>query len=148
MKITLEPVTPENYNAARALAVRPEQERFVANVIQSLADAYVYKGAEAYLGRSGDDPIGFVLLYPAKENGRRIITIVRFLVDAAHQGKGAGRAMFQATLDLIAARAPRPERIKLSVVPDNAAALSLYLSFGFAGEEMEHGERVLWRDVT
>ncbi|GAB1643882.1 hypothetical protein [Krasilnikovia sp. MM14-A1259] len=38
----LELVTPENYEAALALSVRPDQDDLVAPVAKSLAEAYVF----------------------------------------------------------------------------------------------------------
>jgi hypothetical protein len=40
--LRLVPITPANIEAAIAVKVHPDQERFVAPVVQSLAEAYVH----------------------------------------------------------------------------------------------------------
>lgn len=142
--MVLEPVTPQNYDAVLRLAVTPDQRRFVAPVVRSLADAYVW-GGPTLAAREGGAVVGFVLLFPFAHEGRPVVNLVRFMIDAAYQGRGLGRALMAATLDYAARLDPRPTAMKLSVVPDNAVAIRLYESAGFAGEEIEDGERVMWR---
>ena len=147
--LTLEPGTPDNYEAALALKVRPDQEPFVAPVVNSLADAYVWRhGAIPLVARDGEAAVGFVLLYyPFEDEGTDKITLVRFMLDQQHQGRGLGPELLTATLEYARALQPRPARVKLSVVPENRHAQRLYEQFGFAGNEVEHGERVMWCDL-
>ena len=144
--MVLEPVTPRNYEAVLRVAVTPDQRRFVAPVVRSLADAYVW-GGPALAAREGEEVVGFVLLLPFEHEGRPVVNLVRFMVDAARQGQGFGRALMTATLDYAATLEPRPSAMKLSVVPDNAVAIGLYESVGFVGEGIEDGERVMWRSL-
>lgn len=45
--IELREITPENHMDARSLKVHSSQEKFVATVDKSLANAYVWKRAQA-----------------------------------------------------------------------------------------------------
>jgi len=142
--VSLEPVVPDNYEAVLKLTVRPDQESFVAPVVQSLADAYVWKGI-ALAAREGDEVVGFVLLY--RERPEDDIKLVRLLVDASRQGEGIGTGVLTAAMEYARAMEPRPKRMQLSVVPENATATRLYEGFGFAGNEIHDGERVMVRDL-
>ena len=147
--LTLEPVTPENYDATLALTVAPDQASFVAPVVKSLADAWVWREGAIPLAAIEDGAVvGFVLLYyPFEAEGSDHITLVRFMVDAQHQRRGLGAALITETMDHARALVPRPSRMKLSVMPENGGAQRLYERFGFAGIEIEDDERVMWRDL-
>lgn len=146
--IVLRPVTPENYDSALELHVTPEQERFVGPVMKSLADAFVHVGAEARMVCDDELPVGFVLIFPFELDGESVVNIVRFLIDARYQGRGLGRQSLAATLDWIREFTPRPQRVRISTLPDNAVALALYRSSGFVDHEMEEGELTLWQKLS
>lgn len=145
--IELKPITPKNYERAKALRVSSEQSRFVAPVINSLADAYVYKDALFRLAYLGDSPIGYVLVYPYEEKKRPLANIVRIMIDSDHQGKGLGKELLQLTLDWIASFEPPPKRVRISTLPDNDNAIKLYKKMGFKVSGEEAGETVLWMDI-
>lgn len=147
--LMLEPVTPDNYDATLALTVAPEQESFVAPVVKSLADAWVWRDGAIPLAALEDGTVvGFVLLYyPFEAEGSDHITLVRFMVDAQHQRRGLGAALMTETMDHARGLEPSPSRMKLSVIPENEGAQRLYERFGFTGNEIEDGERVMWRDL-
>ncbi len=141
--VILEPVTPENYEETLALNVAPDQATFVAPVVKSLADAYVYSGARALVAKEGPTVVGFILLYPDTHAGVPVMNLVRILVDKEHQGRGLGAAILAAAIDEARKCDPRPTKMKLSVVPNNDRAIRLYERLGFAGTELEEGERVM-----
>src|SRR5688572_26433723 len=92
--LRLEPVTPDNVRAACGIAVRPDQEEFVAPVAISLADAYVRPQiAWPRLIYAGDEAVGFVMGAFDPENPRDALRcgIWRLNIAAAHQGNGYGR---------------------------------------------------------
>lgn len=142
--VTLVPITADNYHAAMALSVRPEQAGFVAPVMASLADAYAYPDAEALLALDGEAAAGFVLIHPSLEDETRIVAIVRLLVDAGFQSKGLGRTTLKLALDWSRARWPGVVRFQLSVLPENAGAIRFYERAGFerTGEADEDGELI------
>ena len=143
----LRPVTPENYDSVLDLRVSPEQERFVAPVTKSLADAFVYEGAEVRIGYEDETPVGFVLIFPFERENQPVVNIVRLLIDQRYQQRGLGRALLVATLDWVGTFLPRPARVRISTKPDNEVALSLYRSVGFVDDGMEEGEIVLWLEL-
>jgi GNAT superfamily N-acetyltransferase len=65
-------------------------------------------------------------------------------VTAAARGRGLGRALVAAVLDLARERGCR--RVELDANEDNAAALALYRGFGFDAQDDRYGGRNLfWR---
>ena len=63
--ISLRPIDSSNYRECIELSVGPDQQRFVASNLQSLADAYVWReAAEPYAVYSDDEMVGFALLFP------------------------------------------------------------------------------------
>ncbi len=139
-------ITPDNYKQARALSVSAEQIDFVAPVEASLADAFVYKGAQFRLAQHDEQIIGYTLVYPFEGDGQQIVNIIRLMIDQQWQGQGFGRKLLQAVLTWVLTFDPAPDLIRISVVPENTIALTLYKSVGFVEHGMEHGELVLQLD--
>lgn len=69
-------------------------------------------------------------------------TLHGLMIDTAHQGKGLGRAAFAAAMGAVSPIWPDIRRFALSVDADNAAALSLYLSFGMNDSGPIHPGRI------
>lgn len=145
MAIELIRITPENHKAARALAVRPDQEHLVASVEASLADAYVWEAAEFRIACKNDEPVGYVVVFPFDRAETRIVNIVRLMVDARHQGRGLGRAILDETIRWMSQMSPAPDLLRISTLPENEVALGLYLSMGFEIQGTEDGEVALYR---
>lgn len=60
----LETITPDNYEAALGLSVRPDQEDLVAPVVKSLAEAYVFpEHAWPRVIYDGDRLVGFLMAF-------------------------------------------------------------------------------------
>ena len=146
--IALHPITPENYQAVIDLKVAADQQRFVASNIRSLADAYVFEGAETRAAYGGDKLVGFVMIFPFDMDGQRIVNIVRVMIDESQQGKGYGRALMEATLDWIKGLRPKADKAKINTYPDNRHALALYKKLGFQDAGMEGDEVVLYADLS
>ncbi|WP_442805876.1 hypothetical protein [Streptomyces sp. NBC_01341] len=67
-QLRLEQVTPANVLDACRLQVAPEQERFVASVARSLAEAYADPGtAWPRLVHYGDRLVGFVMAFQSED---------------------------------------------------------------------------------
>ena len=143
--ISLEPITPENQRSVRELSVREDQRDYVATVEQSLADAYIWKESSFRAAYLEDSPVGYILVFPFTESDQRIVNIVRLMIDAEHQGTGLGRALLRATLEWIEGFTPTVDKIRISSVPENQVALSLYRSEGFEEAGIESGEVALYR---
>jgi diamine N-acetyltransferase len=145
--LELRSIVPENYDSALALAVKPGQERFVAPIVKSLADAFVYREARFRLAFHNGLAVGYILVFPFDEGNRRMVNIVRLMIDARYQGEGLGRELLSATLDWICTFSPKVDRVRISTIPENEIALRLYRSAGFEEAGIENGEVALYRDL-
>ena len=105
--ISLRQIDSSNYRECIELSVAPDQQRFVASNLQSLADAYVWReAAEPYAVYSDDEMVGFALLFPLADGGdddaipepgtERGYILVRLMIDDRFQGHGYGRAALDA----------------------------------------------------
>ena len=143
-KIKLVPITPENYEPAKLLAVRHDQEDLVASIQKSLADAYVYSESVFRLAFSEDAPVGYLLLFPFDSDRGRTVNIVRLMIDQRFQGRGLGRELLQTALRWINTFEPVVNTVRISTLPRNVGALALYESVGFTQSGMEDGEIALY----
>lgn len=138
--LRLEKITPENVDAACDLKVRPEQERFVAPVARSLADAYAH--AEAAWPRlvvDGDQLVGFVMggFDPLSPVDAFRCGIWRLNIAEGRQGRGYGRFAVEA----VAGEARRRGQRRMTVlwVPGQDGPEGFYRQLGFrpTGEELD-----------
>lgn len=100
--LTAGPVTIDNVGQACRIAVRPDQERFVAPVAWSLAEAYVnQQTAWPRLILRGEDAVGFVMAAfdPDSEIDFFRCGIWRLNVSAEAQRAGVGRFAVKLVLD-------------------------------------------------
>ncbi|MGW5052814.1 GNAT family N-acetyltransferase [Actinokineospora sp. NPDC004072] len=132
--ISLREITEDNREAVTALRVRPDQERFVASVAKSFADAAANPGANPWYRAiyAGDEPVGFVMLswdVPPDRGFLGPFFLWRLLVDHRHQGKGHGSAALALVVDLI--RDAGATELVTSYVPGDGEPLPFYRSLGF-----------------
>ena len=127
------PVTDANVDALIKLETTPEQERFVASVAKSLAQA-AYRPAGRPLGLyANGEPVGFLLLWdsrrdPDPEDRADQLYLWRLMIDARHQRQGHGRAAVRWLID--EARRMGVAQVGLSHVPENPVG-AFYERFGF-----------------
>lgn len=120
----------------------PEQERFVASVVKSLAEAYVH-GDKAWPRLIIDDEriVGFLMLGidPDNENELLRFGIWRLAIAADQQGNGYGRYAVEATKP--EARARGVDRITVQWERGDHGPEHFYLKLGFTptGQEL-YGE--------
>jgi diamine N-acetyltransferase len=107
----LEKITPENYEAALALSVRPDQEDLVEPVVKSLAEAYVFSDyAWPRLIYDGDRLVGFLMAFfdipwdPERDPDDLRSGIWRLNIAADAQRRGYGRFAVEAVCDQIRTR--------------------------------------------
>ena len=143
-KIDLVPITPDNYDLAMALTVRPDQQDLVASVQKTLADAYVYKRSLFRIAYYGDKPVGYLLVYPYQSVQRQYVNIVRLAIDYRFQRRGLGRNLLETTLSWIRKFEPKVDVVRISTLPKNTPAHSLYKSLGFVEKGVEEGEIALY----
>lgn len=138
-------ITPENVRAACELRVRPEQERFVASVERSLAEAYAAGPDIAWprLVLHGDEAVGFVMggFDPGAETDAFRCGIWRLNVAAGHQGRGYGRFAVRAVAE--EARRRRQNRLTVLWLPGEDGPEGFYTGLGFGPTGRVLGEQVL-----
>ncbi len=146
MDVRLREITMENVNAVLDLAVRPDQERFVASNAVSLAHAHFSPDAWFRAVYADDEPAGFVML--ADETVRPDppaapqVWIWRFMVDARFQRKGVGAAALAEVVAHVRTR-PRVTSLLLSYVPGPGCPEPFYLRAGFRHTGREEGGEIV-----
>ena len=146
MDIIFRPVTRENFSAVIELTVMPEQEEFVSPNLYSLAEAYVEPAWTPLAMYAGDQLVGFAMFGRDDETGRW--WIMRYMIDAQHQGRGYGTSALPGLIDLIVERHGCDE-LFLGYEPSNEVASRLYARMGFVPTgEMREGEIVARLDLT
>jgi diamine N-acetyltransferase len=139
-----------NREAALALRVAPEQERFVGgSVADALAEAAEYPHAKPWyrLACVGDVPVGFVMIsWNVEPRPPEIIGpwfLWKLLIDLRYQGRGYGARVVRQVADLV--RAQGATELLTSLVPGEGGPGGFYERLGFvpAGEFDINGEAIL-----
>lgn len=153
--IQLKKVDSENIWKLVQLSVKEEQQDFVATNTESILEAYTTITADGVALPFGiyedDTPIGFVMFGYGTVDGEDDPAIAagnyciwRFMIDRKYQGKGYGKAAFQAALDYVCTfPCQEAQYCWLSYEPENVVAKSLYASFGFKETGDYSGEEVV-----
>ena len=142
-KVRLAEVTAGNWRAVARLRLSPDQQDLVASNIYSIAESKFDRSARPRAVYAGKRVVGFLMYDVSRTKGKSCKALIyRFMIDAAQQGKGYGRAALAAALDEIRA-IPRIKKVTISYMPDNPVAGPFYASFGFVevGED-EDGEMI------
>jgi diamine N-acetyltransferase len=132
--LTLAPVTADNWRDVADLAPHDEQRRFVAALGARYLLLSVYGETWHNLGVFEGDAAVAHVMWGVDDDGSHWIG--GLLVDAAHQGRGIGRATVEALLEGWSADR---RLVRASCHPDNTASRALFGSLGF----VETGE---WDD--
>ena len=135
-EVTLEPVDRHNYRKLFSMQLRPEQITFVTPPRWTLARCYVRQFGDGFehlphlIVTDGGEVVGYstTACDPASDDDYWIDDI---MIDAAHQGKGYGRAGVAETIKKIVTRYPRCRAIQLTCFRANTNAAALYMSMGF-----------------
>ena len=134
--LRLAELTEDNIDAAIGLELRPGQERFVAPVVRSIAEAYVHPTAWPRVVVDDDQVVGFVMANFDPDNEQHAFRcgIWRLNVAGAAQGLGVGRF----AVDAVAEEARRRSQTRLTVLwekgPDGPEGFYLKLGFVPVGE--------------
>ncbi|GAA2360195.1 N-acetyltransferase [Catellatospora methionotrophica] len=139
-------ITPNNYEAALALTVCPDQADLVAPVVKSLAEAYVFPElAWPRLIYDGDRLVGFVMAILAYEWGGNPDDVRyglwRLNIAADAQGKGYGRYAVEAVADEIRARGGA--RMFVTWAPRAGGPEPFYLKLGFQPTGEQSGDQTV-----
>lgn len=135
-----------NWRAALAVEVTPDQLRFVAGhqpvALVILAKAYVRPGNlewEPLAVTAGASVLGVVALAHASTHTE----LLHLAVDVSKQGQGIGSAAVELLLQHVAETRPSAQDVWLSVHPENGRAQRLYRSRGFSPNgEVRDGEPI------
>jgi diamine N-acetyltransferase len=138
--VSLVEVSSDNWRDIADLAPRDDQRAYVAPLAARYLLLGVYGDTWHNLGAyDGTTPVGHVM-WGTDEDGSRWIG--GLLVDAAHQGRGLGRAIVQELVGRLRAAGDAP--VRLSHHPDNVASRTLFESLGFRPTgAVEDGEVVM-----
>ncbi len=132
-RLTVRPVTEQNWLTALTLDVYPHQRPFTASVECSLARAYIqpygyiYEPMAIYVGAA---MVGFYCFVYRPEDGTHCV-LNGFFIDKAHQGRGYGRAFLVYFLGRLRHPSAAYAELLLTVHPENQVAIHLYTTFGF-----------------
>jgi diamine N-acetyltransferase len=144
----LEKVTADNVDAALRLRVRPDQERFVAPVVKSLAEAYAH-GETAWprLIFDGEELVGFVMAFfdirfsPANPDDRPRSGLWRLNIADGRQGRGYGRFAVEAVCEEIRRRGQ--SRATVTWAEGEGGPEEFYLRLGFRRTGEMSGDEVV-----
>ncbi|WP_369261817.1 GNAT family N-acetyltransferase [Streptomyces sp. R35] len=147
--LRLERVTPDNVDAAIALKVRPEQERFVSPVVKSLAEAYVHpETAWPRLIFDGEELVGFVMAFfdirfdPDNPDDRPRSGLWRLNIADGRQGCGYGRFAVEAVCEEIRRRGSQ-SRVTVTWGEGEGGPEEFYLRLGFRRTGEMSGDQVV-----
>jgi len=148
MRSTLfKPVDASNRQVALAVRPKPEQQRFVSTVAESLADAERYGGGWPRLMLDGDEPVAFVMGGFGDASTKQFprSAVWKLVVAADHQGKGYGAAAVRE----VAAEALRRGDTRLGVFfhPGEDGPEGFWLHLGFVRTDKYGGGREVYAEV-
>jgi diamine N-acetyltransferase len=147
--VSLREITEANRCEVERLAVRPDQEHYVAGIAESLVEAAATPEAcpwyRAVYVRS--EPAGFVMISDGIPDGYPEhlgpYYLWRLLIDSRRQGQGLGTAALHLVVDYVRTR-PDARTLLTSVVPGPASPIGFYLRSGFTRTgQVFDGEEVL-----
>jgi diamine N-acetyltransferase len=140
MAVALVPVTRENVDSVCELAVHERQRRFVAPAAKTVAEAKCHEPGALLRAIAVDGrPVGVLWV----QTDEPVPYLVRFMVDAAWQGRGIGRRAVTLLLDAL--RTAGHTELELSYVPGEGGAERFWLSCGFEPTGRMHGGEVMVR---
>lgn len=127
--IRLQPIDKDNWNECIKLKAKPDQEKFIASNLYSIAQVQFLEHFEAMAIYDDQTMIGFTLYGLDSDDGN--YWIYRFMIDGNHQRKGYGRQALQFIIEEIRNKPDRTDVLMLSFDPKNDQARQLYVKAGF-----------------
>ena len=132
MPVCLKPVDENNFLEVFRLKLGAGQDEYVSHPIRSLAQAYVYRAqCQPFAIYAEERVVGYVMVI--YDDDIPEYDIWHMMIDASHQGRGYGRAALRLVLAYIRQKPfGDSSRVALTCHRENAPALALYRSMGFA----------------
>lgn len=139
--ISFRKITEDNF-AAIVQMKRPDDEKFVASNVYSLAQAWLYREAGdvyPFAIYHEETPVGFMML--DEDSEERCLVIWRLMFPEEYQGKGYGTRAIEQLIQM-AKGSGKYDYIILDYVPENTVAKHVYEKLGFlpTGEIVNNGE--------
>lgn len=126
--IRFERVSKNNLDQAVNISVTDKQKHKIADVVYSLAEAYLHPNTlEPVLVLDKDTPVGFVLFYINPEES--VYKFGRVMIDQKYQGQGYGRQNMLLGIKYLKSKGAK--KLVLSHSTNNPYPSKLYLSLGF-----------------
>ena len=150
--VSLRPIDDSNRGQVEALRVSSMQERFVAGVADSLAEAVADPAGRAipWAVYAGDIPVGFVMISDEVDDRDHIAQYLwRLLIDERHQGRGYGTATLDLVVEYFRSR-PGVEVVWTSCGEGEGGPLGFYERYGFeqTGDRVFDDEILLRLGIT
>lgn len=150
--IELKKITEDNFYEVINLKVSEEQEegKYVAPNVRSIAECWLYRKNEdvfPYAVYSGEEIVGFLLLDLDEEEKEYMIW--RMMVDEKYQGRGYGRQIVEAVIEM-AKNDPDYDVLIADFVEGNEGMKYLLESLGFkrTGFDSENDEVLMRLDIS
>lgn len=149
MHVELVDVDDRNLGAVLAIAVAPQQRRFVGTVREALADAAAYPHAKPWYRAvyADGEPIGFVMLsWDVEPQPPEIIGpwfLWKLIIDESRQRRGYGAKVVELVADLV--RREGASELLTSYVEGDGGPAGFYERLGFepTGEVDADGEIIV-----
>lgn len=131
--LTLERVTPANFDKALALKTKRSQADFCPDNAYSLVQASLYPSAKTWRRLICADgvPVGFVMIWAGDVKIDGTIFLWRFLIGGKHQGKGLGADAFKLVLDRARRNWPKAHTMKSCFIRGDGGPERFWLGQGF-----------------
>lgn len=143
--VSLREITADTLRPILELAVRPDQEQFVARNAVSIAQAYFEPKAWFRAIYADETPVGFVMLYDDAEAPEYFLW--RFMIDGRYQHLGYGRQAIDRLIEYVRSR-PNARELLLSCVPAEGGPEAFYARCGFvATGDFDDGEMIMKRTL-
>lgn len=140
-RISLVPVTDENWREVADVAPRDDQRNFVAQTAARYLLLSMREGVWHSFGiRAGSTVVGHVMWAWDEEDG--MPWVGGLIVDAQEQGKGGGRAAMVTLLRWLFAR-PDTGAVRLSYQRENVVAKAMYAGLGFVETDLDADDEVV-----
>lgn len=151
MRVSLRPIARDNWRSANNVRAAPGQLRFVASTepvsLVILAKAYLRVADFDWhpLAVCDDEAIVGVVAVVDEIDRHGQLAFFHLLIDREYQRRGFGRAAVRSLVSRAEATVGCT-RLRLTVVPGNAAAIALYESEGFVHDGVgDDGELRMFR---
>ena len=131
--VSLRPITDANREAVEALAVTPDQGRFVSGVRESILEAADEPDARALYWAiySEETPVGFVMIADEVESPEYLPHYLwKLLIDERYQRQGFGTATLDLIVEYFRGR-PGVEVLSTSAGQGDGSPIAFYERYGF-----------------